>query len=380
MPFRGSRYIAGLLLLSCFSLYPVSAVTASPTTAYTLTGTVLDSESGNTLAGAHVFVLESTVGTVTDEHGNFSLSGLTAGELKIGVSMLGFSPYTFIANPADIAGQSYKISLKPQVYELEQVTVTGKRSRRWRKQLKTFTHHVIGDTENARETKIVNPEVLTFVQRKGILIAEAQKPLIIENHALGYRIHYTLVHCAIQNKRPQYKGIARFEEMEPKNARTQKRWLKNRDKAYKGSFKHLLRTMARVGSLEEIQKEGFHVAHVREFPESIQSYERAIWKYRDPISTLVEQNTAQNENLLHIKNYLLITYSGELESNRYVRNHMMHAREPDVQRSSIELRTDSTVFHDLGYLYDAYSVVLHGYMGWERMAEMLPLDYAPVDG
>lgn len=357
-----------------------TTLTASPTTSYTLTGTVIDADTGTTLAGAHVFVLESTLGTITDEQGNFSLSGLAAGEIKIGVSMVGFSPYTFAVNPAKITEQTFKISLTPQVYELDQVLVTAKKNRRWRKQLKVFTHHVIGDTENATKTKIVNPEVLNFVQRKGVIIAEAQEPLIIENNALGYRIHYTLVHCAIQNKRPQYKGIARFEEMEPRNAKEKKRWLKNRDRAYKGSFKHLLRTMASVGTMEEFKKEGFHVAQVNEFPDNIQSYERAIWKNRDPIHALVKKKDAKNENLLHVKNYLLITYSGELESNRYVRNHMMHFREPDVQRSSIELRTDSTVFHDLGYLYDAYSVVLHGYMGWERMAEMLPLDYAPVDG
>ncbi len=361
----------------CFLTAPVLA---TPTTSYTLTGTVLDSESGDILVGAHVFVLESTVGTITDEAGNFTLSGLTAGELKIGVSMVGFSPYTFAVNPANTAQQVFKINLTPQVYELEQVVVTGKRNRRWRKQLKQFTHHVIGDTDNAKQTKIVNPEVLHFVQRKGILIAEAKQPLIIENNALGYRIHYTLVHCAIQNKRPQYKGIARFEEMEPKNEKEAKHWIKNRDRAYKGSFKHLLRTMASVTNMDEFKKEGFHVAQVNEFPETIQSYDRSIWKNRDPIHALVRKKETQNENLLHIKNYLLITYSGELESNRYVRNHMMHLREPDVQRSSIELRADTTVFHDLGYLYDAYSVVLHGYMGWERMAEMLPLDYAPVDG
>ena len=347
---------------------------------YTLNGIVRDGKTGEGLAGAHVFLLESTVGTVTDEKGHFLLSDLPAGEYKVGVSMIGFRPYTLSVDVATVTDQSFDIDLNPQVYELDQVMVTGKRNRRWKKQLEQFKIQVIGDTDNAQHTDIVNPEVLNFVQRKNILIAEAHVPLIIENKATGYRIHYMLVHCAIQHGLPQYKGIARFEEMEPKNDKQLRRWKKNRKQAYAGSFKHLLRTLAEKKSMAEVNKEGFYIARVAEFPENIQAYEQAIFKSKDTVDQIVEEKSDGPENLLRVNDFLLITYERELESYRFVRNHMMQHRNPDVQRSSIELRSDSTVFNDKGILYEAYDVVLHGYMGWERMAEMLPLDYIPEEG
>lgn len=374
------RKLSLLILLFVFVGMVPATVLASDDGPYSLTGVVTDAHSGDGLAGAHVFVLESTVGTVTDEEGRFFLTDLNAGAYKLGISMLGYKPHALQIDVVKAGGETYEIELAPQVYELEQVTVTAKRNRRWKKQLQTFELQVIGDSENASMTKIVNPEVLNFIQRNGILIAEASEPLVIENTALGYRIHYTLVHCIIQQSRPQYKGIARFEEMEPKNRSQRRRWEKNREKAYKGSLKHLLRTLATAENTDEVKKEGFRIARVQKFPDSISQYERSIKRSKDTIDDLVQKTDATHENILQVNDYLLVTYARELESSRYVRNYMNRSGGPDVQRSSIELKAGNTVFHQNGFLYDAYSVVLHGYMGWERMAEMLPLDYMPLDG
>ncbi len=373
-----SRNLFYIVLLISFLTINTN-MAAGATDTYALTGIVKDGETGEGLIGAHVFLLESTVGTVTGNEGMFSLAGLPEGEYKVGVSMIGFQPYSMQVHVATETKKFFEITLTPQVYELDQLTVTGKQSKRWKKQLAEFTLHVIGDSENAYETEIMNPEVLSFIQRRDILIAEAQAPLLIENNALGYRIHYTLVHCTIQHGRPQYKGIARFEEMTPKNKRQGRRWERNREQAYKGSFKHLLRTLATVQDIKEVEHEGFAITHATEFPETIRSYDRAIKRSTASIDDFVQKVPATNENLLQVKDYLLITYSRELESIRYVQNYLMHNGNPDIQRSSIELKKNSTVFNDSGFLNDAYSVILHGYMGWERMAEMLPIDYGQTD-
>ena len=373
-PSRSLAFLCFIALLACFSAGSASG--ADPTT-YTLKGTVCDNESGEVLAGAHVFLLESTVGTITDDEGQFSLSGLQAGAYKIGISMIGFQAHSFQVDVASESEKVFHITLTPQVYELAQVTVTAKQNRRWRKQLGAFKLQVIGDSDNARQTHIVNPEVLDFNQQKDMLLAEAHAPLIIENRALGYRIYYTLVHCALQKDLPQYKGIARFEELEPENNKQRRRWKNNRKTAYKGSFKHLLRTLASKRDMKEIEEEGFHLALAPRFPKTVIAYDKAIQQSRESVHDLVQKSAYENENYLRIENYLLITFTDELESNRYVRNQLLYARDPDVQRSSIELREGSTIFHDKGFLYDAYSVVLHGYMGWERMADMLPIDYQP---
>ncbi len=347
---------------------------------YSITGFVQDATTGDALAGAHVFVLESTVGTITDGEGRFNFTDLSAGSYRVGVSMLGYKPHILEIDTNAPVIDPLEVRLAQQVYEMKQVTVTGKRDRRWKKQLKKFELEVIGDSENAQKTHIVNPEVLNFIQRKGVLIAQAYEPLIIENKALGYRIHYDLVHCSIQHDQPQYKGVARFEEMEPENNRQRRRWERNRKLAYEGSFKHLLHTLASGASVDDLKKEGFFIALTSEFPSTYDDFEKAMRKNPENLQDLVLKSDNESDNMLRFNKYLLITYSEEFESNRYVQNHLMHTRKPNVQRSSVELRADQTLFNEKGYLYDTYSVVLHGYMGWERMAEMLPLDYEPVDG
>lgn len=366
------------LLYVFLTMLFVPSATADPV--WSLQGVVRDAESGEAIAGAHVFVLESTLGTVTDASGHFSIYNLSDGAHKVGVSMLGYKPYTLQVDLPGLPAGQLEIDLTQQVYQMDQVMVTGKRDRRWKKQLRKFEQEVIGDSENARKTQIVNPEVLHFIQRKDVLLVQAYEPLIIENRALGYRIYYDLVHCAIQHDQPQYKGIARFEEMEPANKKQQRRWHRNREIAYKGSFKHLLHVLAKGNSTDDLRKAGFTLALTPEFPSSFDEFEKAIQMRRSDIDDIVYKSENSSENLLRFNKYLLVTYDDEFESSRYVQNHLMHSREPDVQRSSIELRTAQTVFHTKGYLYDTYSVVLHGYMGWERMAEMLPLDYVPADG
>lgn len=374
---KAVEYLLSFIVCSCIACFYTAQFASAAVDNCSLKGKVVDNATGHELAGAHVFLLESTLGTVTDESGLFHLSDLPSGEYKVGVSMLGYSPYTMVIKLNSEIEENYEISLEPQVYELQHLTVTGKRNRRWNKQLKQFELQLIGDSDNASKTRIINPEVLNFIQRRDILIAEAQAPLIIENRALGYRIHYNLIHCIIQHNLPQYKGIARFEELTPANKREARKWEKNRKRAYEGSFKHLLRTLASKQDISEVEKAGFHLALVDKFPDSMQGYDAAIRKSKHGIDSFVSDAVLSEERHLNIDKHLLILYTHEYESDRYVRNQLKHNRQPDVQRSSIQIRKTSPVFHENGFLYDAYSVVLHGYMGWERMAEMLPMDYTP---
>ena len=133
--------------------------------------------------------------------------------------MIGYAPFVQVVHAGTGVQPAMRIGLQPSVYEMDNITVTSRRNRRWKKQLASFTKGVIGETTNAAMTSILNPEVLDFTQRNDILLARASEPLVIENNALGYRIYYSLIHCIVQDQRYQFKGVARFEEMEPRNRR-----------------------------------------------------------------------------------------------------------------------------------------------------------------
>ncbi len=52
--------------------------------------------------------------------------------------------------------------------------------------------------------------------------------------------------------------------------------------------------------------------------------------------------------------------------------------DPGDQVSWIELRQPSARFYLNGNLRDPYAVKVHGYWAWERVADMMPLDYEDV--
>ena len=110
-----------IFLLLLFGLY---AAIAYPQAKYTVSGTVKDKSSGEALIGATVRVVDkSTLGTVTNEYGFYSLT-VPAGDYKVAVLYLGMAEYTFdIKAGKDIV---QNVFLEPQKTELKEVTVSGK--------------------------------------------------------------------------------------------------------------------------------------------------------------------------------------------------------------------------------------------------------------
>ena len=92
---------------------------------YTLRGTVVDSENGNPLPGAHVTVPGVSQGTVADENGRFAFRDVPGQKLRATVSYLGYE-----SRQVDLAaGENHQIvSLSPLMIEGDPVVVEGLRS------------------------------------------------------------------------------------------------------------------------------------------------------------------------------------------------------------------------------------------------------------
>ncbi|MFX7090652.1 carboxypeptidase-like regulatory domain-containing protein, partial [Acinetobacter baumannii] len=60
---------------------------------FTLSGTVADQNTNETLIGASVYVVETKTGAVTNEYGFYSLS-LPAGTYTLKISYYGFADFT----------------------------------------------------------------------------------------------------------------------------------------------------------------------------------------------------------------------------------------------------------------------------------------------
>ncbi|OOG70661.1 TonB-dependent receptor [Algoriphagus sp. A40] len=78
------KFLIGLIL---------SLATISAWAQHSLSGKVVDAQSGEALVGASVWTENLGKGAVTDEEGKFSISNLPGGEVELRVSFLGFETY-----------------------------------------------------------------------------------------------------------------------------------------------------------------------------------------------------------------------------------------------------------------------------------------------
>lgn len=110
-----------LLVSSC--LLPVRPVLAQAK--FTVSGYVKDAKSGETLIGVTVFVKGTTIGTLTNEYGFYSLT-MPGGDYDLGVSYVGFQ--TFTKRISLTANQKLDVDLADEGVQLQEVVVTAERA------------------------------------------------------------------------------------------------------------------------------------------------------------------------------------------------------------------------------------------------------------
>jgi hypothetical protein len=233
-----------------------ASLTLAQTPTATLTGSVRDGRTGQPLPFATVYLNMSTRGTQADSLGRYTLAGVPLGTHELVASSLGYAPARQTLRLS--VAREHTVDLRPDPVgsDLAAVTVTARRSGPWLRRFRRFSRELFGDRPFASQTRIMNAEVLSFDEEKGHFRAEASQPLVVENRALGYRIHYTLLHFDLYRGRLVFAGDSRFEELEPRDARQRAAWQANRMKAYRGSLHHLMASLL-AGTHEE---EGFLVS------------------------------------------------------------------------------------------------------------------------
>ena len=186
--------LRSFLLLAIFSAY-TSALFAQ--NSYTISGSVFDESTNESIIGAQVFLNGTTIGTTTRENGDFELSGIPEGIYELVVSFLGYESQSVTFNTQNIE-EDYNFVLTPTTYEMDEIVVKPD-PKLWEEDFKVFKKNFLGTGPFSEDTKILNPEVLNFyyddVAR--IFTAKAYDRLIIENKALGYKIYYLLAYFEV---------------------------------------------------------------------------------------------------------------------------------------------------------------------------------------
>jgi len=110
-----------LLFLLCFTGFLVPMALAQTGT---LTGTVTDASTGETVPGANILIQENQRGDATDENGEYSIPNLPVGTYTVRVTFVGYNTFreTVEVGPGE---NVFNIELTAGAIDLEELVVTG---------------------------------------------------------------------------------------------------------------------------------------------------------------------------------------------------------------------------------------------------------------
>jgi hypothetical protein len=199
-----------------------------------ITGIIVD-KNDEPLAGATVYFDGSSFGTSTNFEGEFKITLPSEISATLVVSFVGFDKVYLNKLNFD---KPYKIILKESTEDLREIVLTDNKFSR-KQMMAVFRNQFLGTTRAGNQCEIENEDEIYFSydNDRFVLTAYTDKPLVIDNPYLGYKVYFDLntfdakfnqfsierndVYSSI------YVGTSRFEEIDNSD-----RKLKNREKVF----------------------------------------------------------------------------------------------------------------------------------------------------
>ena len=392
-------------LILLFLLTPLAVLAQSGI----ITGTITNSGSKTPIPRASVFLSNSSVGSATNEEGKYTLSGIRPGQYTLVVTILGYDDYT---KTVLVGNEPIKLDIQLSQRPLMLREVVIQSSADWKRNYEAFRKDFIGTDENAKECVVINPHILNLVYNptKQTLTADADEFLIVENHALGYRIKFLLKDFKSDKIAGiiSYEGQRLFEEL-PGSESQKKKWHIKREEAYYGSAMHFYRSLY----TDKLKEEGFIIYHLSRALNPIRPPDDVIRRKLKYFNEMRRADSARfyvdlanmskyyNENLMkppldqfeilgstgqkgvymiHFINYLYIVYTKKTDDT-YNKDLYRPIDQPNYAVSI------ATLLNKEGYaLFDMNGVVIdnaplyEGAWALSRLSVLLPVDYVPDHG
>lgn len=200
------------------------------------------------LEGVNVYFDGTTFATVSDANGDYSIRYEPNSNSVLVVSFMGYER-EYLSGLDNIKPLNIKLTVSKN--QLKEVVINKKELFTRAQKLKLFREYFLGQTKNAKSTVIYNEDDIQFKydKKKLIFTASSDKPLVIVNSSLGYKINYELVGFEIAFDKVSinskdvinnfYQGVSRFEEVNNSEEN-----LARREKAFQGSQVQFFRNLA----------------------------------------------------------------------------------------------------------------------------------------
>jgi len=352
-------------------------------------GIITDDATSNPIEAANVFLANTTLGSATNKDGEFLITGVPLGTFDLVVSRLGYAVAKTKLLVYQAINDTLRFALEPKPYEAPEIEISAQAMKQWRSQFKKFRKLFFSETENANTCHILNEGVLDFEQKnRGLFVADAVEPLIIENKSLGYRMNYVMEIFTASPSLITMRGFAKYEEMTPSTSDENLLWSNNRKRAYRGSLKHFLATLFKTKRLTSLSNTNMVVDNNFLLQAGFRVFEvKDPWRSRDKVNVdnpehLLKSTESTGESALTFPHYLMVHYTREKPPRDYY-NFGSRFGFPNQEVSFITLTQDSIVVDKAGNVYDdnglrvdGYGIRTYGYWSWERMADRMPWDYA----
>jgi hypothetical protein len=304
-------------------------------------GIVLDNNTKKAIPYANVYFNGTYIGTSANESGEFNLTWKENNPRPITATSVGYYSMTLYDYQID---SMIFIWLEPKVYDIAAVIIRADKmvgadrpdSIPRVKKERMFREEFLGKDYNASRCQIVNMEdiFLVYNDRNKSLSAYCDKPIIIENNALKYRIYYFLDQFISSKDSAFMSGTYYFREIPYSHTRLISDRRKN---TYLGSRMHFIRSLW----ANRLEEEGFTTYIVD--------------SGKIGYANLVVDSTAQEKILNQVKNVIV----------RYPKNY---------QKSWLIFNKQSVVIEKSGY-FDPHGLRWSGFMASQRMADLLPFEY-----
>ncbi|TDP03067.1 carboxypeptidase-like regulatory domain-containing protein [Flavobacterium sp. 245] len=308
------------------------------------------------LEGVNVYYDGTTISTISDADGKFSIKYEPNANSILVISSMGYQ--TEYLSGLDVS-KLLNITMKISENELKEVVVNNNQQFTRAQKLKLFREYFLGKTSNAKSAIIKNEDDIKFkYDKKNLLFtASSDKPLVIINPALGYKIDFELVIFEVSFNRFSinsidasknfYGGVSRFEEID-----NSAKVLKKREKTYQGSQIQFFRNLANTdwGAKKFLLfKDKYNQDPTKCFK---------ITKEGDFAKVeLIPQDKGETTNL-NSKN--MVTYNLLFDKK---------------ETSRISFETDNFYIYKYGNNSNIQDILFSGKISEKRVGDMLPLNY-----
>lgn len=313
--------------------------------------------SGTPLSGASVYLDGTTIGTSTNQEGEFSISSSTKFNTLLIIRLMGYQDVV-IANPYE--KPYWNIVLQVKENEIEQVVVADDGFTRKQK-MQLFKEQFLGMNKEGKACKILNEDaiVLEFNKKENIFTAKSYEPIIIQNDYLGYKIEFDLYEFYVQMNSKSIKSIDVAQSMflgtsQFTDSATNEKQIQNRDRAYFGSSMELFKTVIHNSWSVKgfVLYEGSFAVNANEF--FTISNEDGMYKVQVKGTSAVMKDTKTK----------LFKATFNLLYNK-------------KRQSKIVFNTDVFFVDDFGNTSHRDQIIFGGDLGAQKVGNLLPLNFEP---